>query len=445
MSTQDFKTLIQTEAINQEFILENVNIFDGKNEEIKRLQSVHVVDGKITNIDSEIDGSNIFRIDGKEQFLMPGLIDSHTHVTGSGAVPWSNVKANIQYNLEAYLYAGITTVYDLGGPVKQLKKLSSKIKDQSILGPDLHFTHIPITIKNSHPIPLAKLMVPGPLGFLANIIFPTISSESDAKKLISKLKKKGVEYVKISCDKIPPGSPEMPFNLMKALIDETHKVGLKAFIHIGSVDNAIQAIKAGADVLAHGIWRDKLTEEEAKFIADSEVKIIYTLSGFINVDKINKGEFSPSEIDQKLIPCCVLDPVAKKNGLNVKNQKVMNAFFDNVSENETYWKHNFELLNSKGSPILVGTDSNLPGTYAGSTFYQEIYDLKEYGMSNFEVLKAATFGNAHLFMDNPNFGQIKVGCKANMLLFKENPLENINIIEQPSQIFKNGQAIKRLI
>lgn len=443
---RDFEPLIEMETKQVPTLIRNVTVFNGRSETLLENRDVLLEAGKIREIGEggsiAADGRRV--IEGKGKFLMPGLIDAHVHVTGSGSIPWKNVKGNVSYNLEAYLYAGVMTVYDLGGIAGKLKKLAKKLDAGEIAGPSLYHTHMPITVKNSHPIPLAKMMLPGPLGFLANMVFPTISKEKDAKKLIRKTRKKGVDYIKLSCDKIPPGSPEMPPECLKALVRESHAENLKVFVHIGSVDNALNAVNAGADILAHGIWRDKLTEAEAKQIADSKVKVIYTLAGFVNVDRINKGEFEPTEADRKMIPCCVLEPVTKEKGKDVHAQPVMREFFEDVSQNTPHWAHNFSLLKAQNVPILVGTDSNLPGTYAGATYYQELYELHAIGMSPAEILQAATYGNATLFLENPDFGHISAGAKADILIFDANPLEELHRIENPSMIFKAGRQVKRI-
>ena len=442
----DFSPLIKLEVNDSPTLIQNVEIFDGINNQTQKNQDILFSNGRILKIadTGSIAVENKTCIEGKGMFLMPGLIDSHVHLSGSGAIPWKNVKPKISYNLEAYLYSGITTVYDLGGMANQLKKISAKLEKGDLVGPSLYHTHIPVTIKDSHPIPLAKLMLPKIFGFLANIIFPTIQKESDAVKIVKRFSKKGVHYMKLACDKIPPGSPEMPPEFLNALVKESHKNNFKVFVHIGSVDNALNAVNAGADILAHGIWRDKLNPDQAKQIKESGVKIIYTLAGFVNVDKINRGEFNPSEIDKKLVPCCILEPVTHVKGKDVKKQAVMGDFFQNVTDHRTHWEHNFKLLMDLDVEILVGTDSNLPGTYAGATYFQELYELERFGLSKIKILKGATFGNAKLFIDNPDFGHVSVGAKADLLMFDKSPLENLKEIENPAHIFKGGNRVKRI-
>lgn len=432
-----------TSEFHEICLIKHVNIFDGLDSSIQIDRDVLIENGIISRIQNggSIFIEEAFTIDGKDKTLLPGFIDAHVHLTGSGAVPWDKERPQVYHNLKAYVAAGVTTVYDMGGLASKLNKIKSETASGKVLGPDIYHTHIPVTVRNSHPIPLSSLMLPWPLNKMINGISPTIDESTDADKIVKDYIKKKVDYMKISCDQIPPGSPEMSLEQMKYLTRISHDNGLIVFAHIGSPQNAVDACEAKTDVLAHGIWRGELTESQADLIAQSGVKVVYTIAGFQNVDRINRGVFEPSELDKRLVHNCVLHPVTGSNGLDVKEQEIMNAFFASVSDNAKYWEQNFKLLNDRGVLIAVGTDSQLPGTYAGSTYHQEIKALHNFGMSNYQVLHAATYLNAHLFMENPNFGYVNKGMLANLLLVDGDPFEDLNTVFNPIMIMKRGRIL----
>lgn len=438
------KQLLRKSDNKLPIFIKNVNIFHGKDSLLISNKDVLIEKGRIKTITENFiptSGATYHTIDGKGKTIMPGLIDAHVHLSGSGAVPWENVKANEAYNLSTYLHSGITTVYDLGGMASDIEKLSEMVVTGELLGPTVYHTHIPITVKNGHPIPLTKEMLNWPLSSLVNTLAPTIEKVEEAEEIINEYLEENIDYVKIIYDQIPPGSPEMTYEVLKALIDQVHGKGYKVFVHIGSPENAVDALNAGADILAHGIWRGKLTPEQADIVAESEVPMIYTLAAFINVDQINRGQFYPNGRDTLLIPKAVLDPVTGKNGLDVESQKVMNAFFDDVTDKSKFLLDNFRLLQERNVQMVLGTDSSLPGTYSGSTYLQEMDALKTYGLSNFEILSGATYHASRLFLDNPDFGTIEEGKKANLLLINGNPLENIELVKTPETILMNGKII----
>ena len=444
--TEYTKDLIQSSPNSGSIIITNVDIFNGKDQEIQKGKDVIIENGRILNItdhNATRNITNLTEIKGFGKTLMPGMIDAHVHLSGSGAVPWESVSTNEPYNLSAYLYVGVTTVYDLGGLAGDLEKLSNKVAKNEIVGPSVFHTHIPITVKDGHPIPLTKELLPWPLKGMVNSISPTIDNPSEAFKLIEDYTKKGVDYVKVIYDQIPPGAPEMNYAQLKAIIDASHSKGYKVFVHIGSPKNAVDAAKAGADILAHGVWRGELTPAQADTIASFHIPMIYTLSAFQNVNKISEGNYQPNELDTTLVPSQVLNPVTKEHGLDVKQKPAMFGFFTDVHSNSSHIIPNFKLLTKKGVTIIVGTDSSLPGTYAGSTFIQEIFNLSKNGLSNFEILTGATYLSSKLFLDDPDFGYVGIGKTANLLLLDKNPVQNLETLKSPNTIILKGEIIRR--
>ena len=188
-----------------------------------------------------------------------------------------------------------------------------------------------------------------------------------------------------------------------------------------------------------------MTAKQADQIAACNVPVIYTLAGFQNVAQIYEGKYQPNELDRRLVPNVILDPVSGKKGLDVKTKEVMGAFFESVHVNRPYWRNNLQLLRERGVKIIVGTDSSLPGTYAGASYYQEIDALKDFGLSNFEILSGATYFSSKLFLENPDFGIVAEGKKANLLLLNGNPLADLEVVKRPEVILLKGDIIERLV
>ena len=442
-----YRELISYEENEQPILIQGVDIFTGKDDVLLKGYDVLLKNGIIESISVAAERSDQEKykvIDGKGKTLMPGMIDSHVHLSGSGSVPWNNYKADLEYNLSAYLYAGVTTVYDLGGLASDIQSIADDVSSGKTMGPNVYHTHIPITVKNGHPIPLSEEILPWPINSMLNSISPIIDSPEEAEKLIKNYTSKGVDYVKVICDQIPPGSPEITFAQLKAVVDAAHAKGYKVFVHIGSPENAVNAVKAGADILAHGIWRGKLTPEQADIIAESKIPVIYTLAAFHNVHAINNKAYTPNDLDEELVPKEILDPVTGEKGKDVEQMSAMRAFFADVSDKNQFLLDNFDLLKARKVPILVGTDSSLPGTYAGSTYHQEIESLKNYGMSNYDILMGATSRAAQVFLENPSFGTVEKGKVADLLLLTGNPLEDISTLKSPNLIIKGGKMVKKL-
>ena len=124
---------------------------------------------------------------------------------------------------------------------------------------------------------------------------------------------------------------------------------------------------------------------------------------------------------------------------------LMVRFVEDLDKNRPYWRKNLGKLRKFGAKIAIGTDSSLPGSYPGSSLYNELRLLSNYGMSNFELLRGATHLNSHLFLDDPDFGSVEVGKQADLLLLNDNPLTNLSSVETPNTIIIKGKIIKREI
>jgi imidazolonepropionase-like amidohydrolase len=115
-----------------QILIKNVRIFDGTEAKLSAATDVLIVGNKIEQISETAAGSadpNGNVIDGARRILMPGLIESHAHLTWA-AVP----MADLQHSLPGYeqvvataqaekmLMRGVTSVRDMGGPVFGLKR-----------------------------------------------------------------------------------------------------------------------------------------------------------------------------------------------------------------------------------------------------------------------------------------------------------------------------------
>jgi len=125
----------EEEATLRQILFTNVNIFDGKSDELAQGMSV-LVEGnlikKVAKGDIETD-ANVTVIDGDGRTLVPGMIDGHAHVTLVAANPfnlfrnwhWTYTGAVITKEAEKMLLRGFTTIRDAGGPAYGIAKALS--------------------------------------------------------------------------------------------------------------------------------------------------------------------------------------------------------------------------------------------------------------------------------------------------------------------------------
>jgi imidazolonepropionase-like amidohydrolase len=443
--TIHYPELVAEGELTGKILFKNVSVFTGKDSFLLEKQNVLIDGGIIRQISKdEITNTDGLVISGEGKTLLPGFIDTHVHLVSTSSPPWHPAIPEPSYNLEAFLYAGITTVYDLGGPGEKLEEWKRKVNKGRIPGPDIYHTHSMITVNGSHPIPSMREILPSPAVPIIPLLVTRINEVSDAEKVIKDARRAKADYIKLICDQIPPGSPEMPLELMKALVDEAHRHNLKVFVHIGSKENIIKALDAGVDVLAHGPYKSKLSQSDAERIASQNVAVIYTLSSFNHVNHLCHGDYTPGRLDSLMVPEVLLNSYKGENGKDLNTLPSFRSMGEVIDSASRYYHHNIMLLRKAGVRIIVGTDSPMLGIFPGASIHNEMQQLSETGIPNYLVLQGATKYAAELFQFEPDFGTIEPGKKANLLLLNGNPLIDINATRNIDLVVKNGKVVKRM-
>lgn len=373
--------------------------------------------------------------------LMPGLIDAHVHVLSSGGAPWQRFHFVPEHNLEAQLYAGVTTVFDLGGFAGDLEELAQGTEAGTLAGPRIFHTGQPITAPGSHPLPAARALLPWPAGSLLGLIVPTVATPEQARAAVASTLADRVDYVKAICDHIPADSPALDGASLQAAIEEAHARGFKIFVHVGDAAQSVHAAEAGADVLAHGP-RDRLTPEQVAALARTRVPIVMTMAGWIGVHAIREGSYAPTQLDRAITPPVVLDEVTGAAGARLAATPVIGAMAAEVDP--SVMRGNARVLYEAGVPLLIGTDSALPGAYPGGGLHEELRLLHEAGVPVSELLLAATSRAAAIVASEPEFGQVRPGLVADLLLVEGDPREDIAATTRIVEVVRAGRVVRRL-
>ena len=447
--TSPYRSLLapRIHQIPKQVLFKDISVFTGLTTSLNLHQDVLIGDGKILAIGptGTIKAKGASLISGEGKTLLPGFIDTHVHVSFSGSAPFEEVSPDPIHNLHAYLYSGITTIYDLGGRASDLQSLRKKVNNGEILGPRIFHTHIPITVPNSHPLPITQKVLPWPLGTLASLLIPQIHNIEDVNSVIDGVIEREVDYVKLTADQLPPGTPEMSDIILKAAIERVNKQGLKAVIHIGGIDKALVAAKAGAAALVHHTWRTNISQQEAEELSKTGVYYMATLAGWEVTAAMAKGQFNPSKLAREIMPKQVITSVSNDLGKRILDVPSVGDMCRTTVKMEATWHPSIKRLYNAGIRFLIGTDSGVPGVFPGSSFHDELESLSKAGVPNAELLIAATSRGAKWFNSQANFGTIEVGKVADLVVVEGNPLLDITVTTKLQYIFLRGHEINRIL
>lgn len=425
-------------------VFHDVSVFTGLETTLQPHRDVVVRDGRIVSVkptgEAAPEGAQI--VDGAGRTLLPGFIDAHTHVVGSGSPPWAMVRTSDAHNLEAYAYAGVTTTYMLGGIAGQMASLEKAMARGEMVGPRLYYTHTPITAPGSHPTVIGKELFPWPLSAVMIQMIPRPRTPAEAEAAVADTVSHDVHFVKAIVDKLPPSAPEMSAEVLKAIVDASHRRKKKVFVHIGTAEDALTAVRAGADVLAHGVYRGALSKEQAEEIARARVPLIFTLAGWVRTDALARGSFKASKMDVATVPASILESLSDDAGRAKVMDGVFGEFGGALMANAQLWRPNVKALYDAGVVLLVGTDSPLPGVFPGSAFHEEMRLLVEYGVPAGVVLLGATARAADVL--GLEVGRIEAGRPADLVLVKGDPVARIGDAEQVEMVVLRGRVVKRV-
>jgi imidazolonepropionase-like amidohydrolase len=395
---------------DRDFLVRNVRVFDG--ERIIHRTSVLVRNGKIEAVGPHLHSpKGVREIDGSGHTLLPGLIDSHTHVRS-------------RQDLEQSLAFGVTTdlsmLMDLKLSVEEKNEQSANNANDRA---DLFSSGYAATAPGGH-------------GTEYGMKFPTLTGPQEAQAWVDDRIAEGSDYIKIMYeyggDTGQGGRPSIDKPTLEALIVAAHARGKLAVVHIHSERQAIDAIEADADGLAHLFSHggEKVDPRFAPLVAAHHAFVIPTFSVLESVCNQSPGQRILD--DQNLRPYVLPSFVAqlKKNINHGQPDHCMVAMTA------------IPPLAAAHVPILAGTDFGNAGTTPGASLHEELEYLVEAGLTPVQALVAATSAPSDSFRLTDR-GRLGVGRRADLLLVDGDPSTDIRATRNILAIWKAGVLFDR--
>jgi imidazolonepropionase-like amidohydrolase len=383
-------------------VFRNARVFDGT--QIIPRTDVLVRDGRIEMVGTNIaspEGAQV--IDGAGKTLLPGLIDAHAHVWMRSA-------------LQKQLLFGVTTVLDMFTAVPFAAAMRKEQGEgRATERADMFSAGTLVTTPGGH-------------GTEYGIKIPTLSDPTQAQEFVDARIAEGSDYIKVILGRSRP--PTLSRETLVAAIAAAHNRGTLAVVHIGTLQDAEEAINAGADGLAHLFWGPRSDAKFGRLVAAHHAFVIPTLTVLQSI--CGTGGGAPLLNDPHVAP--YLDGFAVNNLKRVfsfPNKPSCAGAFDAVKQ-----------LKAAGVRILVGDDVPNPGTAPGATEHRELELLVEAGLTPTEALIAATSAPAAAFHLSDR-GVIAPGKRADLLLVNGDPARDIKASRDIAGVWKDGVVLDR--
>ena len=409
-------SLLIVSNIQADYLLIGGNILDVKTGKVSKDKVVGIVENKISYIGTQNSApdNNWTVIDLKGATLLPGLTDSHVHLTGkAGVFGYETLKYSLAngtisgvVNAKTTLLAGFTTVRNLGAPGYTDVALRDAIAEGEIPGPRMLVSGPSLGITGGH---CDSNLLPVEYKIQAEGV---ANGPWAVRKKVRQNNKYGVNVIKfcgtggVLSKGTKIGAQQYTLEEMTALVDEAHLLGLKVAVHAHGKDGIQTALLAGVDSIEHS---SLITDESIRLAKKNGVYL--SMDVYVSDYILTEGEAAG----------------------------VLPESLDKERQVGRLQRERFRAAVKANAKIAFGTDA---GVYPHGMNARQFTKMVEWGMTPLQSIQAATLNNADLFGLSDQIGSIELGKFADIIAVKGDPLKNVKALETVDFVMKNGQVYK---
>ncbi|MBA3682286.1 MAG: amidohydrolase family protein [Bacteroidetes bacterium] len=410
-----FVFLFVSEIIfSQNIILKNVTVIPVNHEVAITSCNVYIRAGKIEKIEAYgtkqiMKGYTIMDCAGK--FLVPGLVDMHAHFPGKGD------PIQLQEYLKLNLAAGVTTLRSMRGKATELP-LRDSINAGKRIAPEIFVSYV----FPSNDSLLTK-------DSIEKVVLYAKSKKYDFVKYLGGLNETNFGYMAESCKR----------NEMVLAGHAYGKMGLEKAMDAGFASAEHYQPLLSSYKRDSLNFKNTLDNMKTKGTAFCPTLSFYHIYSFEFPEKVLMERNGMNYVSAKVRTAWLKEyNEAVKSTKEQMKDDFKNKYLDMYQSQFAKFNKIFKQAVDAGVLVLLSPDDgifNVPGF----GMYEEMKLYKDAGLSNYQILKCATY-NAAVYFKQQNFcGSVEVGKKANLLLLNANPLENIDNIKQVEGTFLNGK------
>lgn len=365
---------------------------------------------------------NIRLVDLKDSFILPGLIDSHVHLTSdTGGIASQLEDVTLSPAAQAFnawengiktLNAGFTTVRNLGDGDGAVMALRDAINDGQVQGPRILDAGASISATSGH--------MDGSLGYrdelrdFFNAAGNTCDGAEDCRRAVRLQVARGADVIKFAStggvnSRIGAGLGKQMFADEANAIVETAKLfGKKVSAHAHGADGIRLALEAGVDSIEHGTLLDPETIDAFVDSGAFYVPTLSTVNGYIERLEADADAYEPD----------VRAKIEWRIGITGKS---------------------LEILYARGVRIAFGTDA---GVSKHGRNADEFELMVKFGMTPTEAIKAATVNAADLLGLAEEVGTLEPGKSADLIAVMGDPLKDVKVLKKVKFVMVRGNVVK---
>jgi imidazolonepropionase-like amidohydrolase len=381
--------------------LTNARLFDGTGAAPRDGAAVLVDDGVIARVgasgDAVPEGARVIDLAGK--MLLPGLTDCHVHARGKAprvdkgaeeilpATPGHFLQALLRQALRL----GVTTIRDVGAAGRQPQEARQAMRYGAFRGPRL--------------LTCAKIISATAAGgrFYGDM-YREADGCDDVRRAVREQLRNGADFIKVmttgarSNEMESPGPAQFTSAEFEAIVEESHRLGVRVAAHAEGLAGVEAAIVLGMDTIEHGMYLNQRPDLLERMAANGQT-LVPTLSFLIGLAEERSATWSP-----------LLVELGKHN--------VEQAQLTLAAAREA------------GVTLAMGYDSSPLRTATN-----ELLALLDFGLTAGEALAAATTGSAYALGLDDQIGTIEPGKLADLLVVDGDPLAEPSLLCDRARIW----------
>jgi imidazolonepropionase-like amidohydrolase len=425
-------------ALGSSIVIRGVTTIEPKLEQVREQQTVVVANGRIIVAgDSEhvATPSGARVIDAQGKFMIPGLADMHVHLEHfetPGVLDW-------------FLVNGVTLIRQMDGRARILDWRDSVSRGQ-LDGPEI-ITAGPVIDGDSPAEPdyaVARDFASG-----VQAVRTQASAGYDLIKIYHGLSEpafKGVMSTAMQLELPVAGHVPWRVGIQDAVLG-----GLKCIEHMDGLDDLVAAEIDNMPEPWH--WRRRIfafaldpesVEAAAKWFAANDVWNVPTLTvkdlRWLDSEDRGRRESNPSV---RLLPRSIMERWQPENWSGDRARQYKNLTEDDFRWIRAGYQNALQIvgaLQQSGAPIMLGTDTPNPWVVPGESVHLELSNMVSAGLSPMQALATATSHPA-TYLSRPDIGCLRAGCQADLVLLRENPMDDIAASRSIHGVMVDGEWI----
>ncbi len=397
------------------YLIANAHVVPMNTDTVLYSKFVLIKNGVLISITDEMPAGNTDPVvEAKGGYLCPGLTDMHVHIWDAHA-------------LGLYLANGVTAVRNMWGIPYHLR-LKKELETGYLIGPTFITTTPKLTGPDDYGVD--KKQLEGP---------------QEASAMIAKYKRQGYDVIKTYSG--------MPKPIYDAILKQSLALQMPIAAHPSFEVPYSYHFQPGFESIEH---TEDIVQQGLKFKLDS-VKLDSIIALYL---KSNMAHTPTLTIYQNIIDILEKGAAIKKSqaagymnptfvrlgSADDYNRWITEQDYDPQTLSRIKKQHDFHLyiikkMHEAGVRIICGTDAGIMYAPPGFSTHEELAYYVQAGLTPYEALQTATVNPAQVSALLTNTGTIEPGKKANLILSKNNPLQDLRTLQHPTAVWVGGIII----